>query len=119
MLVLLRMGGPFAPRDYTYNSLDLPTNMVSGISGIGNVTDDYSHDPLDQLVRARYPPPRRTPRRASAWGSWKRPARRSGPTSDAQGRMVSAATAPHAVSFIYDGRNRCVARTTVRGGRGD
>jgi hypothetical protein len=34
------VGGPFATRDYIYNSLDLPTNMVSGISGIGNVTDD-------------------------------------------------------------------------------
>jgi RHS repeat-associated protein len=31
----------------------------------------------------------------------------------ARGRLISAATATNAVSFIYDGRNRCVARTTV------
>lgn len=38
-LSLAGIGGPFATRDYTYNSLDLPTNMVSAIGGVGNVTD--------------------------------------------------------------------------------
>ncbi|MBU4461140.1 MAG: hypothetical protein KJ579_11270 [Verrucomicrobia bacterium] len=134
-------------------ALDLPRSMVSGISGIGNVTDDYSHDPLDQLVCARYALSGGTPVRDvqysfdavgnrtavddsgtntsytvnsmnqyTAIGGGSLTYDNNGNLAtgagltlgyDAQGRLVSAATATNAVSFIYDGCNRCVARTTV------
>jgi RHS repeat-associated protein len=127
--------------------------MVSGISGVGNVTDDYGHDPLDQLVRARYALSGGTPVRdvqysfdavgnrtavddtgtnvsytvnnlnqytavggdSLTYDNNGNLATGAGLTLqyDAQGRLISAATATNAVSFIYDGRNRCVARTTV------
>ena len=56
-------GGAFATRDYDYNTIGLRTNMLSGIAGVGNVLDDYAHDPLDQLVRARYDVAGGTPQR--------------------------------------------------------
>jgi RHS repeat-associated protein len=44
----------FATRGYDYNSIGLRTVMLSGSAGVGTLLDEYTHDPLDQLVRARY-----------------------------------------------------------------